>query len=65
LHEDDAVRALRTAAELHSFVDSLNTEELLARIGRSLAMHTGVNTGTVLAGRTDLEAGSESVVGDE
>jgi tetratricopeptide (TPR) repeat protein len=27
-------------------------------------MHTGVNTGTVLAGRTDLEGGSETVVGD-
>ncbi len=64
LHEDDAVRALMTAMEIHAFVDSLNTPELVARLGRSLAMHTGVNTGTVLAGRTDLEAGTETVVGD-
>jgi class 3 adenylate cyclase/tetratricopeptide (TPR) repeat protein len=64
LHEDDPVRALKTAIEIHAFVDSLNSEELVSRIGRSLAMHTGVNTGTVLAGPTNLEAGSESAVGD-
>ncbi len=64
LHEDDVVRALMTATEIHAFVESLNTADLVARIGRRLAMHTGVNTGTVLAGQTDLESGVETVVGD-
>jgi class 3 adenylate cyclase len=64
LHEDDAVRALLTAMEIHGYVESLNSAELVARIGRPLSMHTGVNTGTVLAGETDFEAGVETVVGD-
>jgi class 3 adenylate cyclase/tetratricopeptide (TPR) repeat protein len=64
LHEDDAVRALMAAMEIHAFVDSLNSPDLITRVGRSLAMHTGVNTGTVVAGRTDFEAGTETVVGD-
>ena len=64
LHEDDAVRALMTAMEIHAFVNALNSLDLITRVGRSLAMHTGVNTGTVVAGRTDFEAGTETVVGD-
>jgi class 3 adenylate cyclase len=62
-HENDAMRALWTAQELHAFVDSLNGPELAARIEHPLAMHTGVNTGTVVAGQTDFESGTESVVG--
>ncbi len=64
VHEDDTLRALDAVMEIHAFVDALNSDDLAARIGRRLAMHTGVNTGTVLAGQTDIEAGSESVVGD-
>ncbi len=64
LHEDDAIRALLTAMEINRFVASLNAPELIARIGRPLSMHTGVNTGTVVTGRTDFEAGIETVVGD-
>ena len=64
LHEDDAVRALLTAMEIHAFVDSLNSPDVVARVGCSLAMHTGVNTGRVVAGRTDFGAGIETVVGD-
>ncbi len=63
LHEDDALRAVTAALEIHAFVDSLNSPDLVARVGRSLAMHTGVNTGTVVAGQTDFAAGTESVVG--
>jgi class 3 adenylate cyclase/tetratricopeptide (TPR) repeat protein len=64
LHEDDALRAITAALEIHAFVDSLNSPDLVARVGRSLAMHSGVNTGTVVAGQTDFAAGTESVVGD-
>jgi class 3 adenylate cyclase/tetratricopeptide (TPR) repeat protein len=64
LHEDDAIRALLTAMEINRSVSPLNTPELVARIGRPLSMHTGVNTGAVVTGRTDFEAGTETVVGD-
>ncbi|TFG60393.1 MAG: adenylate/guanylate cyclase domain-containing protein, partial [Spirochaetales bacterium] len=62
--EDDAVRALRAALEIHKAVSLLNTEELKERIGRDLSVHTGVNTGVVVAGDLDLEKGTEKVLGD-
>ena len=48
-HEDDPVRALRAAMEIHGAVNSLSPE-FLPRIGRPLAMHTGINTGLVVTG---------------
>ena len=49
LHEDDAVRAVRAAAELTERVATLN-EELERHWGASLAVRIGVNTGEVIAG---------------
>jgi class 3 adenylate cyclase/tetratricopeptide (TPR) repeat protein len=48
-HEDDAVRAVRAAAELQTGVAELNGE-LEARYGRRIALRIGVNTGEVVAG---------------
>ena len=62
--EDDALRALRAALEIHRAVSLLNTEELKRSIGRDLSVHTGVNTGVVVAGDLDLEKGTEKVLGD-
>jgi class 3 adenylate cyclase len=45
-HEDDALRAVRVAHEMHEAVESLNTE-LEARFLIRLALHIGVNTGEV------------------
>jgi class 3 adenylate cyclase/tetratricopeptide (TPR) repeat protein len=60
-HEDDALRAVRAAAGLHQGLERLN-DELEADWGVRLALHTGVNTGPVLAGDPGL--GDAIVVGD-
>jgi hypothetical protein len=49
LHEDDAVRAVRGAAERAGALDTLNVD-LEAEWGVRLALRTGVNTGEVVVG---------------
>jgi tetratricopeptide (TPR) repeat protein len=49
VHEDDAVRAVRAAQEMHAALDGLN-DELQRRWAIGLQMRTGVATGDVLAG---------------
>jgi class 3 adenylate cyclase/tetratricopeptide (TPR) repeat protein len=61
LHEDDALRAVRGAAELGDALAELNGE-LQAAWGVRLALRTGVNTGEVVVG--DAVHGQEIVVGD-
>src|SRR5512132_768055 len=61
LHEDDALRAVRGAAELGGALAELNSE-LEAAWGVRLALRTGVNTGEVVVG--DAVHGQEIVVGD-
>lgn len=51
LHEDDALRAVRAAAEMLERLDSLN-EELARDWGVRIEVRTGVNTGEVVAGDT-------------
>jgi class 3 adenylate cyclase/tetratricopeptide (TPR) repeat protein len=47
-HEDDALRAVRAAAEMAEVVERLN-EALRVELGVELAVRIGVNTGEVLA----------------
>lgn len=49
VHEDDALRAVRAAHEMHAALDTLNVE-LERRWGTRLEVRTGVATGDVLAG---------------
>src|SRR5207247_4398033 len=49
VHEDDALRAVRAAADLGSALERLNVE-LEQRWGVRLQVRTGVNTGEVVAG---------------
>ena len=64
VHEDDAVRAVRAARELHQFVEKLSPE-VQPRVGHPLSMHTGINTGLVVAGRAvDVGEGAMGVLGD-
>jgi predicted ATPase/class 3 adenylate cyclase len=49
LHEDDAVRAVRAAAELRGALELLN-DELQTELGFRLAIRIGVNTGEVVTG---------------
>jgi class 3 adenylate cyclase len=49
LHEDDAIRGVRAASELHAALEPLATE-LRLRWNTTLATRTAVNTGEVAAG---------------
>ena len=61
VHEDDALRAVRAAADMRVALASLN-EELQSDWGVTIAVRTGVNTGEVVAG--DPVAGEALVIGD-
>src|SRR5919197_6298015 len=61
VHEDDALRAVRAAADLRPALDRLNVE-LEQRWGVRLRVRTGVNTGEVVWGDRTSDEGY--VVGD-
>ena len=61
LHEDDALRAVRAAADMQRALATLN-DELERRWGVRLTNRTGVNTGEVVAG--DPTTGQRLVTGD-
>src|SRR5215204_7427338 len=61
LHEDDALRAVRAAAEMREALKKLN-DELERERGVQLQVRTGVMTGEVIAG--DPSAGQAFVTGD-
>jgi class 3 adenylate cyclase len=61
LHEDDALRAVRAAAEMKAALALLNGE-LEHEYGVRLANRTGVNTGDVVTG--DVSAGQRLVTGE-
>jgi class 3 adenylate cyclase len=60
VHEDDALRALRAAAELRDALASLNGE-LELEYGVSLQLRTGVNTGEVVTGTEERLATGDAV----
>src|ERR671933_1429344 len=60
-HEDDALRAVRAAAEMLGRLEALN-EEFESRFGSRIALRIGLNTGEVVAG--DPGAGEAFVSGD-
>ena len=62
-HEDDPVRAIRAAREIHELVDSMRPE-MEKTVGRPLSMHTGINTGLVVTGEINTEKGTHGVAGD-
>jgi class 3 adenylate cyclase len=62
-HEDDPVRGIRAAREIHDLIEALSPK-LEGRIGKPLSMHTGINTGLVVTGEVDLEKGTHGVAGD-
>jgi predicted ATPase len=61
LHEDDALRAARAAADMRDGLAALN-KELEGDRGVTIAIRIGVNTGEVVAG--DANAGQALVTGD-
>jgi len=63
VHEDDPVRAIKAAREIHDLVKAISPE-FEEKIGRPLTMHTGINTGLVVTGEVDMEKGTHGVAGD-
>ena len=63
VHEDDPIRAIRAACEIHQRVDELSLE-ISKDIGQSIKMHTGINTGLVVTGEVDMKLGSHGIAGD-
>ena len=62
-HEDDPVRAVKSAEEIHDLVKTLSPQ-YEEKIGQSLSMHTGINTGLVVTGELNLAKGVHGVAGD-
>lgn len=62
-HEDDPIRAIHAAREIHSLVDDVSPQ-YEAKINRALCMHSGVNTGLAVTSDMDLEKGFYGVTGD-
>ena len=60
---DDARHAVAAALELHAVVDAY-LATLAHAFARSLAMHTGIATGLVVARRSDARAGDFALTGD-
>ena len=62
-NEDDPIRAIHAAREIHDRVESIS-HDLEGMIGRPLSMHTGINTGLVVTGKVDMERGIHGISGD-
>jgi len=62
-HEDDPVRAIKAAMEIHELVEALSPQ-VRAMGSRPLSMHTGIATGIVVTGGVDVGRGATGVTGD-
>ncbi|MGD2125906.1 MAG: adenylate/guanylate cyclase domain-containing protein [Desulfobacteraceae bacterium] len=62
-HEDDPIRAIKAAREIHEIIDGISPE-VQKKIGKPISMHTGVNTGLVVTGEVDIEKGTHGVAGE-
>ena len=62
-HEDDPIRSIKAAREIHKMVDSMSPE-IETRIGRPVSMHSGINSGLVVTGEVDMERGAHGIAGD-
>ena len=62
-HEDDPIRAIRAAKEIHEIIDAMS-HQFETKIGKPFSMHTGINTGLVVTGEVTMEKGTLGVTGD-
>jgi class 3 adenylate cyclase/tetratricopeptide (TPR) repeat protein len=62
-HEDDPIRAIRAAMNIHRYVESISPK-YEKEIGQPLSMHSGINTGLVVTGEVNLEKGTHGVIGE-
>jgi len=62
-HEDDPIRAIRAAREIHSLVETLSPR-YETKVGHALTMHSGINTGLVVTADVNPEKGTHGVTGE-
>ena len=63
-HEDDPVRAVKAASEIHQVVRGISLK-VQETIGQPLAVHIGINTGLAVTGQFDFEqAAAHHIAGD-
>jgi len=62
-HEDDALRAIRTAREIHDAVTAISGD-YEKQIGRVLRMHSGINTGLMVTGDEYIGKSRHGLTGD-
>ena len=62
-HEDDPVRAVKTASEIHEVVRGISPE-VQEIIGQPLAVHIGINTGLAVTGKFDFVKTTHQIAGD-
>jgi class 3 adenylate cyclase/tetratricopeptide (TPR) repeat protein len=63
VHEDDPIRAVRAAWEIHQYVETLSPR-YETKVGRTLSMHSGINTGLAVTGDDDKAKGTYGVTGE-
>jgi class 3 adenylate cyclase/tetratricopeptide (TPR) repeat protein len=62
-HEDDPIRAIKVAREIHELVGAMSPE-VEKRTGKPISMHTGINTGLVVTGEVNTAKGTHGVAGE-
>ncbi len=63
-HEDDPVRAVKAAGEIHQVMQRIS-KKVRETIGQPLAVHIGINTGFAITGQFDFEKATAShIAGD-
>ncbi len=62
-HEDDPVRAVRAALDLHATAHRLSAEVDPVKV-ESLAMHSGIDTGLIVTNTKDARDGVYGITGD-
>ena len=62
-HEDDPVRAVKAAREIHERVNRISPE-IEAGTGQPVSMHTGITTGLVVTGDVNMKIGTHGSAGD-
>jgi class 3 adenylate cyclase len=62
-HEDDPVRAIHTAMEIHELVDRFS-KGFEKKFNARLSMHTGINTGLIVTGDKFIGKDRQGLAGD-
>ncbi len=63
VHENDPIRAINAAIEIHEFVKSISPR-YEPKVGTALSMRSGINTGLAVTADVNPDKGTHSITGD-